>query len=739
MSTDIPKNNQEKIKTRTHVVRETGMIFILGIAGVLTGSLLTYSPNDPSLNFGGGGGINNFGGISGSYIADAVYQSVGYLGWLLPLLVITAGVRVGRGITPYFGTIHNTMWLPFAVGGAALLAMYYDPGLMPMPAGSGGIVGEKISALVQIAIGNKGTTLMMVVMMLSSFVAATGISIVKIFTNSFKIVTGMLSGSSTIIKEKTKGNSESGGKALNFEIVSLPKITAKVRKTRKGIDVEGKKDGGKKTIHKKSKTRGNKTKSGFVLPSIKILEHPATKNKGPNKVELAAMGNTLKEKLGEYKVEGEVVGINPGPVVTQFEVLPAAGTKVNNIVSLQDDLARAMAAVSIRVGGNIPGTNKIGIEVPNEKRDTVTFYDVVKHKEIDMGKFKLPLVLGVDISGRPIVSDLAKMPHLLVSGTTGSGKSVAINAMICSMLYAHGPETLKMIMVDPKMLELSVYNDIPQLLVPVVTDPRKAANALNWAVMEMERRYRLMSEAKVRNLDGYNEYVEGKAANEGEDEIEALPYIVIVIDELADLMMVAGKEVEQAICRIAQKARAAGIHLVLATQRPSVDVITGLIKANLPSRLSFQVSSKVDSRTILDQMGAEQLLGMGDGLFLNGGRDLLRVHGAFVSDQEVNDIAEHLKEQGQPDYKEEIFEAKDASAEVDGDFAIEEKDAKYDDALEMIRQKKKCSVSMIQRYLRIGYNRASRIVEMMEKEGEVGPPERGGARRILKKGTKNYE
>ncbi len=338
----------------------------------------------------------------------------------------------------------------------------------------------------------------------------------------------------------------------------------------------------------------------------------------------------------------------------------------------------------------------------------------------------LPLALGVDIGGRPVVTDLQKMPHLLIAGTTGSGKSVAINGMICSLLMTRSPKDLRLILVDPKMLELSMYEDISHLLVPVVTDPRKAAKALAWAVFEMERRYRLMSEAKVRNIAAFN-----KSVRNDDEAPERLPYIVIVIDELADLMMVAGKEVEQSICRLAQKARAAGIHLILATQRPSVDVITGLIKANLPSRISFQVSSRVDSRTILDQMGAEQLLGQGDSLFLSGGRDLRRVHGAFVADAEVLRLVEHLRAQGEPEYREEVFAVADGGEDRGGED--NEFDPKYDEAVELVVAKGQCSVSMVQRYLRVGYNRASRIVERMEREGLVTPPGSGGLRKVLAK------
>jgi len=379
----------------------------------------------------------------------------------------------------------------------------------------------------------------------------------------------------------------------------------------------------------------------------------------------------------------------------------------------------------VRVAGNIPGKSVIGIEIPNEEREIVYMHEVLASPEFSTKKHILPLALGVDIAGHPVVTDLVRMPHLLIAGTTGSGKSVAVNSMICSMLMTHTPADLRLILVDPKMLELSMYDDIPHLLVPVVTNPHKAAKALAWAVYEMERRYRLMSESRVRNIDSYNKAVRK------EKDVERLPYVVIVIDELADLMMVAGKDVEQSICRLAQKARAAGLHLILATQRPSVDVITGLIKANLPSRISFQVSSRVDSRTILDQMGAEQLLGYGDSLFLSSGRDLQRVHGAFVSDAEVIGLVEHLKSQGEPEYREEVFEVSDSDRDNAG--GNDETDARYDEAADLVIQKGQCSVSMVQRYLRVGYNRASRIVEQMEREGLVTPPGSGGIRKVLAK------
>ncbi|MDQ6979587.1 MAG: DNA translocase FtsK 4TM domain-containing protein [Mariprofundaceae bacterium] len=461
----------------------------------------------------------------------------------------------------------------------------------------------------------------------------------------------------------------------------------------------------------------------FTLPSLNLFKPTSGVREDYSPEELQRLGVLMEDKLRDYKIEGTVKAVKPGPVVIQFEYQPAPGTKVSRIIGLQDDLARSMAAISVRVAGNIPGKHVIGIEIPNKKRQMVSLQEVLDSDAFNVADKLLPMALGVDIAGRPVVTDLASMPHLLVAGTTGSGKSVSVNTMICSMLMRHTPETLRMIMVDPKMLELSMYNDIPHLLVPVVTNPKKAARALDWAVFEMERRYQLMSDAKVRNLASYNQAAAEKSA------MKHLPFIVIVIDELADLMMVAGKDVEQSICRLAQKARAAGVHLILATQRPSVDVITGLIKANLPSRLAFRVSSRIDARTILDQMGAEQLLGMGDALLMTGGCNMSRVHGAFVTDAEVQAVTAHLKTQGAPEYHEEVLEAQPDSGAGAGE--AEDKDEKYNEAAALVIEKGQCSVSMVQRHLRIGYNRASRIVDHMERDGIVSAPGTGGIRQIL--------
>ncbi|MDX8392995.1 MAG: DNA translocase FtsK, partial [Mariprofundales bacterium] len=459
--------------------------------------------------------------------------------------------------------------------------------------------------------------------------------------------------------------------------------------------------------------------AGFLLPHIGLFHCVDQDKLRRSQQELDEQAQLLEDKLQDYRVSGQVLQAQQGPVVTQYKYEPSPGTKVSKVIGLQEDLSRSMAAISVRVAGNIPGENAIGIEVANENRDTVYIYDVLASDAFQRGGHVLPLCLGVDIAGEAVITDLATMPHLLVAGTTGSGKSVAINTMICSMLMRHTPDRLRMIMVDPKMLELSTYADIPHLLTPVVTDPKQAAKALAWAAYEMDRRYSIMAEARVRNIAGYNRIVA--------DEGNHLPYIVVIIDELSDLMMTAGKEVEQHICRLAQKARAAGIHLILATQRPSVDVITGLIKANLPSRIAFQVSSRIDSRTILDQSGAECLLGNGDMLFLNSGRNVMRVHGAFISEGEVQALAEHLKRQADPQYDDAIF----ASLESEDEDNDEHLDDKYDEAIQLIIDKGQASISMIQRNLRIGYPRAANIIEQMERDGLVTPPKSGGMRDVL--------
>ena len=456
---------------------------------------------------------------------------------------------------------------------------------------------------------------------------------------------------------------------------------------------------------------------------------------------------TIEEKLGEYKVKVKVLDAYAGPVITRYEIEPDVGVRGSSVTNLEKDLARSLGVTAIRVVETIPGKTCMGLELPNPKRQTIRLREVFDSPAFASSHSKLTLALGEDITGEPVVTDLAKAPHLLVAGTTGSGKSVGVNSMILSMLYKATPEDVRLIMIDPKMLELSVYQDIPHLLAPVVTDMKHAANALNWCVNEMEKRYRLMSHVGVRNLAGYNEKI-AEAAARGEkianpfsftpadpEPLEKLPSIVVIVDEFADLMMVAGKQIEQLIARLAQKARAAGIHLILATQRPSVDVITGLIKANIPTRIAFQVSSKIDSRTVLDQMGAENLLGQGDMLFLPPGTGYpQRVHGAFVADEEVHRVVDYLKQFGEPDYVEEILSPEQAEFNFDGSpngSGSSEKDPLFDQAVEVIVRTQKATISSLQRHLRIGYNKAATIIDQLEAEGIVSAADHSGKRKIL--------
>jgi S-DNA-T family DNA segregation ATPase FtsK/SpoIIIE len=472
-----------------------------------------------------------------------------------------------------------------------------------------------------------------------------------------------------------------------------------------------------------------KTGNGFQLPSINFLEEPEFQIGAADNENLRMQSQLLEKKLEDFSVQGRVVEVAPGPVITTFEYEPAPGVKINKIVNLTDDLALAMRATSIRIVAPIPGKAVIGIEVPNTDRQVVKFKDIIASSAFEKSKSKLTLCLGKDIVGNPVVAELEKMPHLLIAGATGTGKSVALNAMICSLLYKSNPGEVKIIMVDPKRIELSSYDGIPHLITPVVTNPKKATNALFWAVREMERRYELLSEMTARNIKQYNNKVDKAAKSADKEAPEKLPFIVIVIDELADLMMLASRDVEVALTRLAQMARAAGIHLILATQRPSVDVLTGIIKANFPTRLTFQVSSRTDSRTIIDTVGAENLLGSGDMLFLPPGTaKLQRIHGAYISENELSRITAFLRGQEKPEYVEEVTEA---TAIQPGETDDDEYDERYDDAVALITKNGQASISMIQRHLRIGYNRAARIIEKMEKEGIVGPSDGAKPREVL--------
>ncbi|MFQ5582312.1 MAG: DNA translocase FtsK [Mariprofundaceae bacterium] len=704
---------------------------------VLSLSLFSFSPSDPSFNNETNADAVNQAGLTGAYLSDFLYQLFGYGSWLLAVLLLALAIRIAFDRRPYPGGWTAFFWLPLLLAISALvhahgswLTLWWGK----LPAGAGGALGSMLADGLRGPLHAIGRDVVLLVLASSSFVAASHISVLMLTRRLFGLVaavtsrvTGMTSRFRSIAADRR--DRLQGRERRQKAKKARPKHIGKTEPT---IAKPAKMKVSRRAMQDQQAELALQAPSatGFRLPALSLFSSGKEKRKEHSPESLQAVARMLEKKLLDYRVEGEVVAVQPGPVVTQFEFEPVPGTKASRIAALQDDLARAMSAVSVRIAGNIPGKSVIGIEIPNEERETVLMQQVLASKEFSDKRHILPLALGVDIAGAAVVTDLAKMPHLLIAGTTGSGKSVSVNTMICSMLMTYTPADLRLIMVDPKMLELSMYEDIPHLLVPVVTNPRKAAKALAWAVYEMERRYQLMADTKVRNIDSYNRSVQKKSPRSDEAAPERLPYIVIVIDELADLMMVAGKEVEQSICRLAQKARAAGIHLILATQRPSVDVITGLIKANLPSRISFQVSSKVDSRTILDQVGAEHLLGQGDSLLLSGGRDLKRVHGAFVSDTEVMELVEHLRAQAEPEYHEEVFEAP-TSSEPSGNGDEHDHDDKYDAAVALVIEKGQCSVSMVQRYLRIGYNRASRIVEQMERDGIVTPPGSGGMRKVL--------
>ncbi|MDQ6964637.1 MAG: DNA translocase FtsK 4TM domain-containing protein [Mariprofundales bacterium] len=730
---------------------------LLAVATLLALALYSFSSDDPSLNHVvSHGGVSNMVGLFGAYFADLGYQLFGYSSWMAVILMVAMIVRVLLGITPAAGGWHTLFWLPFTVGIAALFASHpsINTTLLPtLPAGSGGALGAMLAQQLGAPLHTIGRDIILLAFCLSSLVLASRCSLIMLCLNSWSAICWLarwiINRAKQLIshahqqlderrdrmvgqEQRKKGRAERPTLATNRDELTIA--------DREPIEIS------KRAISDNQfelplppAASDNQAAQPFRLPSLALFSR-AKSTQELSEEALQVMARLLEKKLLDYKVEGQVVAIQPGPVVVQFQFEPAAGTKLSRVVGLQDDLARSMSAISVRVSGNISGKNTIGIEIPNNNRQIVLMHDVLSSKRFADKKQVIPLALGVDIAGKPVVTDLMKMPHLLVAGTTGSGKSVAINTMICSILMTYAPKDMRLIMVDPKMLELSVYEDIPHLLVPVVTDPHKANKALAWTVYEMERRYQQMSRAKVRNIISYNKMVaSGKLLDDSDDDDENsvshahLPFIVVVIDELADLMMVAGKEVEMSICRIAQKARAAGIHLILATQRPSVDVITGLIKANLPSRIAFQVSSRIDSRTILDQMGAEQLLGMGDALFLDGGREIIRVHGAFISDEEVVDLVEHLKQQGPPNYNHAVLEAPTESDNDSGSSNEEPLDERFDEAVALVTEKGICSVSMVQRYLRIGYNRSSRIVERMELEGIITPPGNGGIRKVLTK------
>jgi len=670
----------------------------------------------------------------------------------LPIFLCIGAAQLFRANYRGFSLTKTTGYTTLLVSVAVLLSIFIDS---ENARETGGIVGGFLKESVLVPLfGRISATLIAFVTFLLSLMLVTQNSLLdflnqakKNFAELSKSVVPAVKKRVQALKEKREKRKGENTKKERRDYIPPPIV----------LKEEVKEEAVKKTSKKPSVPQEQfklpEIGKGYKLPPTELLDPSDGEQFKIDKETLHANSLILQKKLADFGVEGEVVAVRPGPVITMYEFKPAPGVKVRRIVTLSDDLAMALRAVSVRILAPIPGESVVGIEIPNPRRETVFLRQIIESEAYQSSDSKITLALGKDIGGSPFVTDLARMPHLLVAGATGTGKSVSINAMILSILFKCTPQDVHFIMIDPKMLELTVYEDIPHLLVPVVTDPKKAAAALFWAMDEMDRRYRLMRDKGARNIDNYNrtleregtikksviELTEPQSAEEDTDVggsldqdaplvHEKLPRIVIIIDELADLMLTVGRDIEEYITRLAQKARAAGIHLILATQRPSVDVITGLIKANFPARISFQVTSRVDSRTILDSIGAEKLLGSGDLLYLPPGTArVTRVHGAFVSDQEVRKVMKFIKQQAQPNYRTEVFDVK---KDVEAAVADEEHDEMYDQAVAIVTETQQASISMIQRRLRVGYNRAARMIEQMERDGVVGPPDGAKPREV---------
>jgi S-DNA-T family DNA segregation ATPase FtsK/SpoIIIE len=752
-------NDRKSTPIASHMkkgLKEGALIVFGAVALYLSASLITYSPSDPAWSHSETtNSISNAGGLAGAWFADVFLYLFGYLAYLFPIMVGYSGwlLFAGRNSDePFDGRTFALRAIGFGLtlgAGTGLAALHFD-NVSQLPLNAGGILGYTVGHGLVGVFNFLGGTLLLLALFLAGVTLFTSLSWIRLMDSTGRLMLDMfawLGYQFSRMRESLANRRVRQEREQTVKEATVKKSKKKPPKIEPVVaTIEESDRAGKERQVPLFEPDDNE-----YLPSLSLLDAAEAPKNTMAKAALEAVSRQVELKLLDFGIEVEVVAVHPGPVVTRYELEPAPGIKVNQISNLAKDLARSLSAISVRVVEVIPGKTTIGLEIPNEIREIVRLSEVIKSKQFDKGKSPLTIALGKDISGQPVVADLAKMPHLLVAGTTGSGKSVGLNAMVISLLYNAAPEDVRLIMIDPKMLELSVYEGIPHLLAPVVTDMKQAANALRWCVAEMERRYTLMAHIGVRNLSGYNHKV-AEAEENGEpivdptfkptefDEeevryLEPFPYLVVVVDELADLMMVVGKKIEELIARLAQKARAAGIHLILATQRPSVDVLTGLIKANIPTRIAFQVSAKVDSRTILDQGGAEQLLGHGDMLYLPPGTGIpVRIHGAFVSDAEVHRVVKDWRQRGEPDYIEDILQGPSAGGE--GGYSAfdggdEQVDELYDDAVAFVTETRKASISAVQRRLRIGYNRAARMVEEMERTGVVGPLQSNGSREVL--------